>query len=105
MSKLSKSNVYAIKYLHDRGLNAEQISTEINLSIDKIQEIIDTIATSAPPNAKDLMITKTAVKNNNTVAVMTKEASMMNDHNRTKNTNQNNGIQKSTSHIFKPFKK
>ena len=101
MGKLSKSNVYAIRYLHSQGLDVNQISSEINLSVDKIQSIIDTIPSPEAPNVKDLMITKTAVKNNNTVAVMTKEASMMNDHNRTKNSN----TKQSLDHIFKPFKK
>lgn len=104
MNKLSKSSVYAIKYLHAQGLKPEQISSEINLSLEKIQSVIDTIPVVAPaelPNAKDLMITKTSVKNNNSVAIMTKEASMMVDHAKTKHQQDT----KPTTHIFQPFRK
>lgn len=102
MNKLSKSSVYAIKYLFSQGLNAEQISTEINLSIENIQAVIDAEGlVPQQPTAKDLMINKTSVKRTNSVAIMTQEASMMNDHNRTKFDSQKN----SNDHIFKPFNK
>lgn len=102
MSKLSKSSIYAIKYLFSQGLTAEQISSEINLSVDNIQSVIESEnLVKEPPTAKDLMINQTAVKRTNSVAIMTKEASMMNDHNRTKFSSQKN----STEHIFRPFNK
>lgn len=102
MSKLSKSSIYAIKYLFSQGLNAEQISAEINLSVESIQSVIESEnLIKEPPTAKDLMINQTAVKRTNSVAIMTKEASMMNDHDRAKFTSQKN----STEHIFRPFSK
>ncbi|NBX73263.1 MAG: hypothetical protein EBQ89_03075 [Alphaproteobacteria bacterium] len=104
MAKISKNNIYAIKYLFSQNFTLEQIAAETNLSIDSIQAIVESenlIKTNQQPTAKDLMINKTAVKKNNTVAIMTQEASMMNDHNKTKLSH----LQKSPDHIFKPFNK
>lgn len=102
MNKLSKSSIYAIKYLFSQGLNAEQISAEINLSIDNIQGVIESEnLIKQPPTAKDLMINQTAVKRTNSVSIMTKEASMMNDQSRAKFTSQKS----SPDHIFRPFNK
>lgn len=103
MAKLSKSSIYAIKYLFTQGLNAEQISQEINLSIDNINAIIESEGlVQQSPSAKDLMINKTAVKRTNSVSIMTQEASMMNDHNRTKYSQ---NTPSKPEHIFKPFEK
>lgn len=104
MAKVSKNNIYAIKYLFSQNFTVEQIAAETNLSVDSVQSIIESenlIKINPQPTAKDLMITKTAVKKNNTVAIMTQEASMMNDHNRAKLSSS----QKSPDHIFKPFNK
>jgi hypothetical protein len=106
MAKVSKNNIYAIKYLFAQNLTVDQIASEVNLSIDSVQTVIDSENLSPPippppPSPKDLMITKTAVKKNNTVAIMTQEASMMNDHNRAKLSSSH----KSPDHIFKPFNK
>lgn len=103
MSKVSKNNIYAIKYLFGQGLDAEQISAETKITVNAVQSIIESenLTRPGPPTAKDLMINKTAVKKTNSVAVMTQEASMVNDHNRTKHTQST----KNTDHIFKPFKK
>ena len=102
MSKLSKSSIYAIKYLFSQGFTAEQIASEINLSVDNIQSVIEAEnLIKQPPTAKDLMINQTAVKRTNSVSIMTKEASKMNDSDRTKFTSQKN----STEHIFRPFSK
>lgn len=104
MAKISKNNIYAIKYLFSQNFTTEQIASETNLSVESVQSVIESenlIKVNQQPTAKDLMITKTAVKKNNTVAIMTQEASMMNDHNRSKLSNP----QKTPDHIFKPFTK
>jgi orotate phosphoribosyltransferase-like protein len=104
MAKISKNNIYAIKYLFAQGLTVDQISAELNLTTDNIQSIIESEKLIVqPPTAKDLMINKTSVKKNNSVSIMTKEASMMNDHNRAKYTEQTQ--QAKNSHIFNPFDK
>jgi orotate phosphoribosyltransferase-like protein len=102
MAKISKNNVYAIKYLFIQGLNAEQMSDELNLSVENIQSVIESENLKiTTPSAKDLMINKTAVKKTNSVSIMTQEASMMNDHNRSKIDHK----KEAPSHIFNPFKK
>lgn len=102
MAKISKNNMYAIKYLVSQGQTAEQIAEELNLSIDNIQSfIVSENLIPKQPTAKDLMINKTAVKKTNSVSIMTQEASMMNDHNRAKYDQQ----KKNNGHIFQPHKK
>jgi orotate phosphoribosyltransferase-like protein len=102
MAKISKNNIYAIKYLFGQGLTPEQMSDELNLTVENIQSIIESENLKiATPTAKDLMINKTANKNTNSVSIMTKEASMMNDHNRSKIA----GKKETPGHIFNPFKK
>jgi len=102
MAKISKNNVYAIKYLFAQGLNAEQMSAELNLSVENIQSVIESENLKiTTPSAKDLMINKTAVKKTNSVSIMTQEASMMNDHNRSKIDSK----KEAPNHIFNPFKK
>lgn len=104
-NKLSKNSIYAVKYLFSQGMSADKISEETGLSIDNVSLVIEEIQSQQKPEikktAKDLMINETAVKRTNSVSIMTKEASMMNDHNRTKNTAQ----QDAPPHIFNPFKK
>jgi hypothetical protein len=101
MAKISKSNIYAIKYLVSQGHEADFISSEINLSIDTIQSIIESEnLVKKPPTSKDLMINKTLVKKQNNVSIMTPEASMLNDHNKTRHTKTDN-----KNHIFNPFNK
>jgi orotate phosphoribosyltransferase-like protein len=103
-SKVSKNNIYAIKYLLDQGWQIENIAEEINLSVEAVQKIIDAenITPQKPQikTAKDLMINETAIKRTKNVSIMTKEASMQLD---TKVTNIKN--QQSETHIFKPFNK
>lgn len=100
--KISKNNIYAIKYLVAQGMDNKQIADELNLNADNIQAIIvsENLLPKAP-TAKDLMINKTAVKKTNSVSIMTQEASMMNDHNRAKHQEKT----ETPSHIFNPFNK
>lgn len=102
MKKISKNNVYAIKFLASQGFDSKQIADELNLNSDNVQSIIvsENLSTK-PPSAKDLMINKTAVKKTNSVSIMTQEASMANDHNRTKYQSDS----KKSEHIFNPLEK
>lgn len=93
----NKSDVYAIYYLLDNGKDSKFISKELNIAI-KIVE--DTIAqrkesqntkiptTSSKVTNKDMMIRQTSVKGTNSVAIMTKEASQVNDSFKKTLTNQ-----------------
>lgn len=93
MKALNKSQIYAILYLKDvNKLQIENISQELNISEDRLQNFFDTdyalYTKIKKPTSKDLMITETSAKKNNSVAIMTKEASEMNDETRSKRLNQ-----------------
>jgi len=118
MSKLTKSNEYAIQWLHQQGTSVEDIAADLELPLTQIKRYVKTklppvepkVETQAesPPEvpqvkktSKDFMITKTSAKGNNSVAIMTKEASEMNDEARRKYTaNKNN-----KTGIFRPLDK
>lgn len=102
MAKISKNNIYAIKYLVSQGHEIDYISSETGLSADSIQSIIDSENLAKKPiTSKDLMINKTAIKKQNNVSIMTQEASMLNDHNKNKHNKKDNN----KNHIFNPFDK
>lgn len=88
MPKLNKTQKYAICWLNSQGKSDVEISDELNISKKQVNDTIarnkTTIMNNIPtktepvfkkPTVKDLMITKTSSKKNNTVAIMTKEAS------------------------------
>lgn len=87
--KLNRSQQYAIKWMVSQGDEVTQIVKELKISKDVVTKFIEkncqpntknSIQTkSGPIKAKDLMIRQTASKGNNTVAVMTKEASQTGD--------------------------
>lgn len=92
MKALNKSQIYAILYLKDvNKLQIENISKELNISEDRLQNFFDTdyslYTKVKKPTSKDLMITETSAKKNNSVAIMTKEASELNDQTRQSITN------------------
>lgn len=94
MKSLSKNQIYAILYLKDvNNLQLENISTELNISQDRLESFMENdyklYTKVKPATSKDLMIRQTMSKNNNTVAIMTKEASEMNDGSRAKRINNN----------------
>lgn len=110
MARMSKANEYAINWLNSQGKNIEQISQELGLNTKQVQKFLEktntlnssnTIETKNAPvkiKSSDLMIRHTAAKKNNSVAIMTKEASEMNDASKKSNSG-NPNIQKN---IFRP---
>lgn len=89
MKALSKNQIYAILYLKDvNNLQIENISAELNISQDRLENFMENdykLYTKVKiPTSKDLMIRQTMSKKDNTVAIMTKEASEMNDGSRPK---------------------
>lgn len=85
MAKLSKSNFYAIQWLHSQGMSVSDIASELKLSETQIVNNISPVAQSSEEqpvianNPKNLMITQTSGKGTNTVAIMTKQASELGD--------------------------
>lgn len=89
MKSLSKNQIYAILYLKDvNNLDIENIAQELNIAQDRLQHFFDTdyeqYTKKKKPTSKDLMIRETSAKKTNSVAIMTKEASELNDSNRAK---------------------
>lgn len=102
MAKLSKANKYAILWLKSQGKSIEEIQKELNVTMKQVESTQQPVAipgakqqATAHKTSKDFMIHETANRVNS-VAIMTKEASSMNDDfkkaNKPNNTsrNQNN---------------
>jgi hypothetical protein len=86
--ELTKPDIYAIYYMFDNGSDIKAISKELNITASSIKDALNNRetnnnnkikTTSSKVNSKNLMITETSAKGNNTVAIMTKAASEIND--------------------------
>lgn len=87
MAKLSKVNTYAILWLNQSGHSVEDIVSELGVTEKQVSSVIESVVNNSQiktvkPNPKNLMITHTAGKKLNNVAIMTKDASAMADENR-----------------------
>lgn len=110
--KITKTVGYAINWLSSNGRSVSQIAEELKLTEDQIIGYIEKnklskkeelpIKTSSVKSSKDLMIRHTRDKKTNNVAIMTGEASSVNDELRKKLHNKTND---NIEHIFKPNKK
>jgi|694.fasta_scaffold82970_3 hypothetical protein len=110
-ARITKTQKYAIMWLHSQGQESASIAKELDVdtkSVDRILEKTtntkgsDKIKTTSEvvgkTSSKELMIRHTSSKKNNSVAIMTKEASEVNDHARPTNT----ANPRNQKHIFKP---
>jgi IS30 family transposase len=90
MNKLTKTEKYAVLYLHSQNKSVEEIAKELkilNKSLIEKELIRNKQKDKSSPlpikqskvTSKDLMIRNTRDKGINNVAIMTKEASMKND--------------------------
>ncbi len=75
MSKISNVKKYAAQWLKHTGLSNEDIAKEIKVSSSDLMEIFQESDSNPARSNKNLMITHTAGKKVNSVAIMTKEAS------------------------------
>lgn len=83
MARLSKNNTYAILWLKSQGWTPENIHKELNVTIKQVNSVELPIQTTEQvvdkkKTSKDFMIHETASKTNG-VAIMTPQASSMND--------------------------
>lgn len=104
MSKISKTKEYAIKWLYSQQQSVEDIASEVKASTEEVQGIINKIIAENPPKkitSPDLMIRHTASKGTNSVSIMTREASELNDATKKNHTAPARNIEKS---IFRPKK-
>lgn len=107
MSKINKTQKYATLWLNSQNKSIEDIAKELGLTEKQVSNIIqngtksEAIRTKSQPvgssPSKNLMIRETANKNKH-VAIMTKEASMVNDASRPQTNTQNSRTQ---NNIFK----
>lgn len=91
MSKITNTKKYAILWLDSQGKNSKEISSELKISLDDISTVLLSYKNQNTENKNDvvsriktgdLMITHTAGKKVNNVAIMTKEASEHSDANK-----------------------
>jgi DNA-binding NarL/FixJ family response regulator len=89
--KISKQKTYAINWLFVQGKTADEISSELDISINTVNQYLEQNAKSLNAqkpkpahkeikSGADLMITRTSGKNIKNVAIMTQEASAFNDN-------------------------
>lgn len=108
--KITKSISYAINWLISQNNSAEQIAEELKLTVQQVQKYIEKHSISkqselpikssrVSSKSKELMIRHTRDKKINNVAIMTKEASEVNDQFKKQ---LNNIQQKNLDHIFRP---
>ena len=108
MSKLNKMQKYAIQWLNSQHADHESIAKELDITVKQVtNELKDapqtqTIQKQEPTlSAKELMITHTAQKKTNSIAIMTKEASEIADEAKKKMPSKNTDNIKG---IFRPKK-
>jgi len=99
MARLNKTQIYAIQWLNSQNKSPDQIADELTLSVEQVTKTIekhstsktddDAIKTGKSPVSRshNLMITETANKGTKNVAIMTKEASQLNDELKNKAAN------------------
>lgn len=102
MNRTTKLHRYAILWLHSQGFSNEDISKEVKLSVEQVNRTISQNSTSlnkedktptkteqhvktTNSKSKNLMITDSNAKKFK-VAIMTKDASMLNDELKKNNT-------------------
>lgn len=117
MSKANKAQQYAIQWLDSKNHSVSEISKELNISEEAVTKVLEknkpvnnqedvnikTASSSASKGkSKNLMINQTSIKKNNSVMVMTPEASMHNDEARKNTTNR---AKLNESIIFRPNNK
>jgi len=107
------SDTYAVYHLADSGKDAKEIAKELGIGIKIVRDIISSRpeqlnnkipTTSSKTTNKNLMIRETSVKKNNSVAIMTKEASEINDAFK-KNLDQHMQSRTSKNAIYRPNSK
>ena len=88
MKSLTKSDKYAIEFLHNQKKEAKYIAKELGCLITKVNEVISNLATNnteqiveekKTDKTKNLMIRQTSAKKSNTVTIMTEGVAQLSD--------------------------
>jgi hypothetical protein len=85
-SKSTKTETYAVLWLHDHGKSNEQIQDELGLDLNKIEKIVSGVVKSKTENSKirtvsnpASMMIKESASGKQSIAVMTRAASEKSD--------------------------
>lgn len=93
MSRLNKTQIYAIRWLNSQNIQPDKIASELDLNIEQVTKTIEKygvdntkngIQSKSTPAKLNNIITETSGKKTNSVAIMTKEASEIHDAARSK---------------------
>lgn len=102
MKKITKSDKYAIEFLHKQNKTNEDIAKELELPLATINKVISSLSTVTDETKKDkpknLMIRQTSAKRTNSVSIMTEGAAQLGDE-FIKNMPQNN--KNTNSYIYR----
>jgi len=111
MARINKTLGYAISWLNSQNKSPIEIADELKITEKQVLTVLEKVSTSTSDNnlktakspaskSKSLMITETAGKKSNNVAIMTGAASMLNDS--LKDNMPNIPRTRNDSFIFKP---
>jgi predicted transcriptional regulator len=113
MARTSKAQQYAVRWLNSQQMAVDKIAEELSITEKQVQSILDkntvtvetkeadsinTVQQPVGSRSQKLMIRETAGKKINNVAIMTGEASMLNDTMKNKDSQQRN----TDNYIFRP---
>lgn len=88
MKSLTKSDKYAIEFLHSQKKDTKDIAKELGCSVAQVKKVIASLVTNSTEQSvaetktdktKNLMIRQTSAKKNNTVSIMTEGAAQLSD--------------------------
>jgi IS30 family transposase len=87
MKNLTKSDKYAIEFLHKQNKTEKEISEELGCSLAQVKKTIKSFVVEEPQkapeiqkdNTKNLMIRQTSAKKVNSVSIMTEGAAQLSD--------------------------
>jgi orotate phosphoribosyltransferase-like protein len=105
MARISKTQIYAVRWLHSQKRTAEEIAEELTISLKQVKKLIEeSFEHVQSPNIQNgssltnsMIINKTNGKQNTNVTILTKEASTFIDAQ--KSNPKNN--KKNANNIFK----
>lgn len=113
MGRLSKTEVYAIKWLNFQNLSPQEIATTLKLSEKQVTKALEVeskdkktvqdliTSKSSATKFENLFITESHNKKNKGVTIMTKEASEKADSDRS-NTSNRTKSERNNNIIFRP---
>jgi hypothetical protein len=109
MARINKSQTYAVRWLNSEGKNAEDIATELKLTVNQVNSVLEKngtseakaeIKTAQQPATRIQKMLSSKTSGNKNVTVMTSEASVSIQDSTAKNKNSKKRSQ--DKYIYKP---